>query len=503
MTKISVHESARVTSALAGAAVVAFGPVAASAMEAAGGAGAVSPSLLSSWHVWAMLAVFGLAYLLVFGEEKLHLRKSKPVMVAAGAIWILVALAYRQAGRIDEAGEHLRHVLLEYAELFLFLLSAMSFVNAMVERQVFEALRSKLSAARLSARGVFWITGAFAFVLSPIADNLTTALVMGAVVISALGQHKKLVAAALVNVVVAANAGGAFSPFGDITTLMIWQKGVVPFGQFFALFVPSLVNWLVPAVIMSFAFSGQKAAAPGAAVAVRAGGYIVAMLFLATIATTVYLHQALHLPSFLGMMLGLGVLKVFGYFLNRAEERAFARAEVEPKDALSSDATWALRRPFDIFGILEKVEWDTLLFFYGVMLCVGGLGAVGALGEMSSFLYGGYGPTVANIVIGALSSIVDNIPLVFAVLTMNPPMDTGQWLLVTLTAGVGGSLLSVGSAAGVALMGLGKNAYTFMAHLKWIGAIALGYAASILVHLVLNRALFTESGAGALLPGAL
>jgi Na+/H+ antiporter NhaD/arsenite permease-like protein len=131
-----------------------------------------------------------------------------------------------------------------------------------------------------------------------------------------------------------------------------------------------------------------------------------------------------------------------------------------------------------------------LLFFYGVILCVGGLGQFGYLAGVSKFMYDGLGHTAANVSIGILSAIVDNIPVMFAVLTMDPQMSHGQWLLVTLTTGVGGSLLSVGSAAGVALMGSARGVYTFSAHLKWSWAIALGYAASIAAHLIINKQLF-------------
>lgn len=443
-----------------------------------------------SWAGPSILVVFGLAYALVFAEEKLHLRKSKPVMVAAGLIWVLVAIAFHQEGRGPEVAEKLRHVLLEFAELFLFLLSAMSFVNTMVERNVFEALRTRLMASRLSVRGIFWITGAAAFCLSPIADNLTTALVMGTVVLSTLGQNKKVAAGALVSVVVAANAGGAFSPFGDITTLMIWQKGVVEFTQFFALFIPALVNWLVPAAIISLTLPKKQSDMSNRIAEVHKGGYFVVGLFFVTIGTTVFLDHALHLPPFLGMMMGLGALNFYGYFLNGKESRMLAKAPVASTSSPETDTLWPLRKPFDIFGILEKVEWDTLLFFYGIMLCVGGVGAIGYLEGLSKFLYADLGSTTANISIGLLSAIVDNIPLTFAVLTMNPHMDIGQWLLITLTAGVGGSLLSIGSAAGVALMGIGRGVYTFSAHLKWTWAILLGFAASVVIHMMINQSLF-------------
>jgi len=426
----------------------------------------------------AVLAVFVIAYALVFLEERLHLRKSKPVMVAAGLIWIFVALGLAAEGRGAAVTALLEHVVLEYAELFLFLLAAISFVNAMVERRVFDALQAKLTAADISVRGIFWLTGLGAFVLSPIADNLTTALVMGTVALSALGGNKTAAAIALIGIVVAANAGGAFSPFGDITTLMIWQKGRVGFFEFFVLFVPALLNWLVPALLLSFFLPREKLAAVKERVMVRPGGYFIAGLFVFTIAQTVVLDQLLHLPPFLGMMTGLGLLNLYGYFLHGWEQRTPGAADGE--------------EPFNIFRIFEKIEWDTLLFFYGIMLCVGGLAAVGYLHHMSALLYDGIGSTAANIAIGLLSAVVDNIPLTYAVLLMDPAMSHGEWLLVTLTAGTGGSLLSIGSAAGVALMGASKGLYTFGSHLKWIWAIALGYAAGIAAHLLLNAGLFSE-----------
>ena len=135
---------------------------------------------------------------------------------------------------------------------------------------------------------------------------------------------------------------------------------------------------------------------------------------------------------------------------------------------------------------VSRAEWDTLLSFYGVILCVGGLSQFGYLGLLSHSMYTNLGFTSANVFIGIVSAVVDNIPIMFSVLTMNPGMPLSQWLLVTLTTGVGGSLLSIGSAAGVALMGTARGTYTFGAHLKWTPVIALGYASGILCHLFIN-----------------
>lgn len=449
-------------------------------------------SFTDHWIGYTAFAVFLAAYILVIVEESLHLRKSKPVMVAAGVIWVLTAIAYASQQQSHLVAEILRHNLLEYAELMLFLLSAMTFINTMAERNIFGALRTGLVSLGLSLRAVFWLTGILAFFISPVADNLTTALVMGAVVMAMGAGNGRFISAACVNVVVAANAGGAFSPFGDITTLMVWQKGVVHVGDFLSLFIPSLINWLVPAALISMTIPYEKPSARTEPTQVKHGGYVVVILFLVTIAGTVLLHHVLEIPPFLGMMTGLGVLKSYGHFIRRKELNEWTEVPVFDGSVSMGVEFKPAVKPFDVFISMKRVEWDTLMFFYGIMLCVGGLGALGYLAALSDVLYKDLGATTANILVGILSAVVDNIPVMFAVLSMNPDMSLGQWLLVTLTAGVGGSLLSIGSAAGVALMGQARGIYTFSAHLKWIWVIALGYAASIAVHLTMNGALFGE-----------
>lgn len=435
------------------------------------------------------VAVFVLAYIFVIGEEFIHLRKSKPVIVAAGAIWILVAIAYKSTGDIHTPAFQLRHNILEFAELMLFLWAAMTYINTMEERNVFQAIRAWLVSSGYSFRTVFWITGTLAFVISPVADNLTTALVMAAVVMTVGAGNIPFISIACINIVVAANAGGAFSPFGDITTLMVWQKGVLHFFDFFALLIPSIINWLIPAFIMSFAIKKDKPAPLIEDVNIKRGGLIVVAMFLLTIMLTVSLHNVFHLPPALGMMTGMGLLQLFGYYLKKQEtSNEIAMPEISPGMSEEELKRYFKPRnhPFDIFISIKRIEWDTLLFFYGVILCVGGLATLGYLSALSVTMYDGLGATTTNILVGVSSSIVDNIPVMFAVLTMNPDMSQGQWLLVTLTAGVGGSLLSIGSAAGVALMGQARGIYTFFAHLKWTWAIALGYIASIWAHLLIN-----------------
>lgn len=436
-------------------------------------------NLTSHWIGYTAIAIFVLAYILVILEERLHLRKSKPVLLAAGLIWILIAYYYSSQGMPHAAEVAIRHNFLEYAELFFFLLVAMTYINAMLERNVFDALRDWLIAKGLSYKALFWLTGILAFFISPIADNLTTALIMCAVVIAVGKDEPKFIAMSCINIVVGANAGGAFSPFGDITTLMVWQKGMVEFKEFFVLFIPSVVNFVIPAFIMQFFIpKGNPTTESSNIIKIKHGGLVIVGLFLLTIITAVSFHTFIHLPPVYGMMLGLAYLKFFGYYIRKSGQGEIDRSDMPTSHEIEDD--------FDIFDKIAKSEWDTLFFFYGVILAVGGLGFIGYLGITSEFMYGQLGPTYANILVGIMSAIVDNIPVMFAVLTMNPEMSHTQWLLVTLTAGVGGSLLSIGSAAGVALMGQARGYYTFFSHLKWTPVIALGYAASIYTHLLIN-----------------
>ncbi|NKB37416.1 MAG: sodium:proton antiporter [Gammaproteobacteria bacterium] len=452
------------------------------------------------WAGFLCLGIFFFAYSLVILEEVIHLRKSKPVIFAAGLIWMIVAYVYAQTGDTHTAEVAVRHNLLEFAELFLFLLAAMTYINTMEDRGVFDLLRSWLVSREFSLRTIFWLTGLIAFLLSPIADNLTTALLMSAVVMAVGGSNVKFVSIACVNIVVAANAGGAFSPFGDITTLMVWQKGgLVEFTEFFNLVLPSLVNWLIPAGIMFFFIERSVPAAIEEAVELKEGAWIVVGLFIITITLAVTFHSFLHLPPVVGMMTGLGILKLYAYYLQMkhripVDEGAGALG-AEPLGGHGhghgEEEDSADGKSFNSFKKLARAEWDTLMFFYGVILCVGGLGTLGYLNLVSVFMYEDLGVTQANILVGFLSALIDNIPVMFAVLAMLPDMDLGQWLLVTLTAGVGGSMLSVGSAAGVAVMGQARGVYTFIAHLKWSWAIMLGYLASIWVHFLVNGRFFS------------
>ena len=464
--------------------------------------------LTRSWQGVLSVVVFVCGYALAIAEESIGrgFKKSIPITVAAGIIWVLVALGYRDKGHaVALVTQAARHNLTEFVEVFLFLLCAMTFINTMTQLNVFARIRSWLQESGFSYRSCFWVTGTVAFWLSPIADNLTTAVLMGAVV-SAVGKGEpEYVAMCCVNIVVAANSGGAFSPFGDLTTLMVWQRGTLSLADFPRLLIPSIVNWVVPACLMHpYVKDGapQKASEEDLASSrLEPGAIEVICLFLGTVVMTAMFHSYAHLPPVLGMMTGLGLLKLFGW--SRTSKTSSQRGTMSDdagggnyslemdgvlnqKDDLEYARTKKGNdRALDIFKRLEQTEWDTLIFFYGVIMCVGGLGVLGYLELLSHNSFRVLGANAACILIGLLSAVIDNIPMMYAVLSTEPAMSKSEWLLITLSAGVGGSLFSVGSAAGVGLMGV-SHSYTFLSHLRWTPIVLVGYFASILTHFMVN-----------------
>lgn len=485
---------------------VLFLPSLAMATEGESAVIAVQPiDLTMHWAGYLALIIFSVAYILAMTEEVTDLKKSKPMVFAASLIWILIAGVYARGGMSEQAGLAFRSCLEGYAELFLFIMVSMTYLNAMEDRGVFDSLRVWLLSKNFTYRQLFWITGFQSFFISSGCNNLTTALLMGSVILAMGKDSPRFVTLSCINVVVASNAGGSFSPFGDITTLLVWQKEVVPFADFFALLIPAIVNFVIPAAIMNFFIPKERPSAVMEAQTMQRGGWVIIFLFVLTIITSACFENFLRLPPAAGMMLGLTYLKFFSYYLQKTRESHFVLMDMDlssvnigysdstsSKDHEEAEVKKTLVKevPFDIFQKVANLEWDTLLFFYGVMVGVGGLSFIGYLSVASQHLYGSIDPTVANILVGIASAFVDNGTIMLSVLTMAPNISEGQWLLVTLTAGVGGSMLAIGSAAGVGLMGQAKGIYTFTSHLKWTPVIALGYAGSIATHFLINGRYF-------------
>ncbi len=446
-----------------------------------------------TWHWSGMLAlgVFALAYVSAVCEELLQLNKSKPMMLAASIIWALIAAVYAAGGLSEEAGQAFRAYLEVFAELFLFIVVSMAYLNALENRGVFEALRCWLLSQGFGYRKLFWITGILAFFISSVCNNLTTALLMGSVIMAMGIKNQKFLTLACINVVVATNAGGSFSPFGDITTLLVWQKGIMPFSEFFRLFLPALVTFALPAAMMQFFVPQGQPLAAGKPPRMKRGAWTMIGFFFLTILTAVGFEDYLGLPPTAGMLAGLTYLKFLAYYLQKTD-----RVKVKP-DFAHVYKLFNVEQPrprksqrFDIFKSVAALEWDTLLFFYGVLLSLGGLSFIGYLGVASHWLYADVDPTLANVLVGLFSAFIDNGSIMFAVLSMHPDISHGQWLLVTLTIGVGGSLLSIGSAAGVGLMGQARGVYTFSAHLRWTPVIFLGFIGGVATHILLNGRYF-------------
>jgi len=399
--------------------------------------------LTTTWVGILSFAIFVVGYYFIATEDKYHINKAKPALFSGTLIFLLIGLYYAING-LD--GQHLHHeieiLIVEIAGIFFFLFVAMTYIEAMIDRNVFSALRYALVSKGYDYKKLFWITGFLAFFISPIADNLTTALILSTVLITIDKENKAFIVPAAVNIVVSANAGGAWSPFGDITTLMVWVDGKGSFVDFLYLFPASILGWLITAFLLSrFIPNGKPPFAEDEKeVHIAPGGKIIMGLFGFTIASAVISHQVFHFEGILCPTV-------------------------------------------NVFSFIAKIENDTLLFFFGILAAVGGLHFLGFL-EYFTALYTQFGATTVNIGVGFLSAIVDNVPVMSAVLKSSPDMGIdahSQWMLVTLTAGVGGSLISFGSAAGVGVMGKLHGIYTFASHMKLAWTVLVGYVVSVAV----------------------
>lgn len=443
--------------------------------------------LTHHWAGYFSLFVMVVAYITAMFEETTELRKSKPMLLASAIVWFCIVFAYQQQGDDQLAVVAFKSNLQSYIELLLFIMVSMTYLNAMEDMQIFEALKAWLVRKNLSYRQLFWITGGMVFSISSVINGLTSGLLMGAVVVAVGKDSPRFVSLACINIVVATNAGGSFSPLGGISTLFVWQHGMLDFIDFFKLFLPCLVNFLIPAICMNFALPNKKPTIAVSEIKLPRGAKIVILLFAITISLAVAFDMTLHLPAAAGMMAGLSLLQFFYYYLQKMDK---AYAKKHPEELIFNSASITNlasdKIRLDIFEKVGRLEWDTLLFFYGAMMGIGGLGYIGYLDAISHILYGQLSPTLANILIGLSSAFVDNGTLMFAVLTMHPDIPPGQWLLLTLTLGVGGSLLAIGSAPGIGLLGQSKGLYSFSSHMKWFPVILLSYFISIGVHFLVN-----------------
>jgi Na+/H+ antiporter NhaD/arsenite permease-like protein len=439
-----------------------------------------------------VIAMTFLAYAVAMTEDLHQMSKAKPMVLGSAIIWFAIFIHYSFAyGTAKNVVPAFQSNLTAYAELFLFITVSMTFLNSMTERGIFDALRIVLVNRKYSYRQLFWITGALAFLLSTVISSLTVGLLMGYIILEIGKGQPKFVGLAGLNAVVAANAGGTLSPLGGISTFFVWQQNMLHFTEFFALTIPCLVNFLVPAAIMHFSLPNVCPNFQKEEIVLKRGSKRVIFIFILTVSITVASNVFLEMPSIAGMMFGLAILQFFSYYLTKSESK-FKKSNQYFTEYGEINYIMDSKKGFDVFKCIAGVDWDTLLFFYGAMMIVGALSFLGYLDAMAHYLFTQISPTLANILIGLTSSSIDNGTLMFAVLNMRPPFPVGQWLLLTLTLGVGGSLLAIGSAPGLHVLGLMKGqmkegeGYTFTLHLRWMPAVLLGFFASIATLFLIN-----------------
>ena len=326
------------------------------------------PDITMTWVGFTALFIFLVGYYVVAAEEKYGIDKAKPALFIGTFMFILVAIYYA-LNDLDMNLIHtqVQHLILEIAEIFFFLFVAMTYIESLLQMGVFDRLKYNLISKGYTYRKLFWITGFLAFFISPVADNLTTALILSTVLITIDKTRKDFLVPGAINIVVAANAGGAWSPFGDITTLMTWAAGKGQFTDFLYLFPAAILGYIVTAFLLSRfvpkvvpAFDASKEKQPK----MSEGAKVVMFLGVLTIVCAVLSHQVLHLPAMWGMMFGLSLLKIYAYGLKKKYGE----------------------NHFNIFDSMSKIENNTLMFFFGILAAVGALYFIGWL-ALASVVY--------------------------------------------------------------------------------------------------------------------
>ena len=420
----------------------------------------------------ALISVFVLTYLAIALEEPLKVNKSAAALLGAGLLWTIYALATGDAAVVDE---ELSHSLVDTAQIAFFLLGAMTIVEVVDAHDGFDVITSRLRARTLASLLVF-ICGV-TFFLSAVLDNLTTTIVMISLVKRLLREHDdRLIFAGMI--VISANAGGAWSPMGDVTTTMLWIGGqVTSLAIVTRLIVPSLVNMLVPLAIVAYGVRGRPILAPERSAEPMAGEYVTTpfernlmfALGLAALLAVPVFKAVTHLPPFLGILFGLGLLWAVG-------------------DRIHHEKPHMERRRVTIAHALTRIDMSAITFFIGILLAVATLEHGGILRSLALWLDATIGRLdVIVVAFGLLSAIIDNVPMVAAAMGMydmgTHPTDSFLWEFMAYCAGTGGSILIIGSAAGVAAMGVEKIGFVW--YLRRFGALALaGYFAGAAVYII-------------------
>ncbi len=419
----------------------------------------------------ALIIIFVVAYALIALEEPLGINKSAAALVGAGVLWTVFALTSGDPHGLDE---QLSASLVSTAQVAFFLIGAMTIVEVIDSHDGFEMVTSRLRARSLSS--LAWLIAGASFFLSAVLDNLTTAIIMVSLLRKLVRvREDRMMLAGLV--IICANAGGAWSPIGDVTTTMLWIGGQVTSTAIITrLFVPSLVNALVPTLIIVWMFRGRAFAVPEAALSSSDTSQferrLMFFLGLGALLAVPLFKTVTHLPPFMGILLGLGVVWMVGDVIHRRNP-----ADDAPRITIAE--------------ALTRIDLSAIVFFIGILLAVATLEHSGVLGGIAAWLDAHIGRLdVITALIGLLSAVIDNVPMVAAAMGMFSldihPTDSFLWEFLAYCAGTGGSILIIGSAAGVAAMGIERIGFVW--YLRRFGPMALaGYVAGGLVYLAEAR----------------
>jgi len=409
-----------------------------------------------------LLTLAGLAFLLIVLEDVVHINKAKTTLFLGTLAWLLLFLFPQHGADASVVQEQLNENILEIASLWLFLMAAMTFVAFLNHQGLIETLIYKVLPRRLSERKLMFLVAGFAFFFSSLSDNITATLISIALVLSLRMEVKKTVRFAVL-VVFAVNSGGVTLITGDVTTLMIFMQDKVEIDDLLWLSLPSLISVLLLAILLSLKLKGEVEITPTPRRDDRVGKMI-GMIFLLTILSTIILNVIAGVPPLLTFLFGLSVMFLVGRLCYGDDERE------------------------SLLDYIRVIEFDTLLFFLGILLLVGMMKEIGVLDSLVK-AYELMPTTAANYVMGLLSSLVDNVPLTAALLKSEITMSTASWLTLTYAVGVGGSLLVIGSAAGIVAMSK-VEAITFISFMRYSGLIliaySVGFAGSYLIGQVLH-----------------
>ncbi len=366
-----------------------------------------------------------LALLAIVFEEVIHVNKAKSTLFLGTFSWILIFLFPEQGVTPEQLREMLNENLLDIAGLWLFLMSAMTFVAFLNHQGLIETLIYRLLPRQISERKLIFLVGIFSFVFSSLCDNITATLVSIALVLS-LGLERRKTLRLSVLVVFAVNSGGVSLITGDVTTLMVFLAGKVEISDLLLLSIPAFISTMLLAAMLSRPLVGEVIITPTPRKDDRVGK-VIAVIFLATIVATIILNIVAGIPPVLTFLFGLSTMFLLGRFLYEEDTRE------------------------NLLDYVRRIEFDTLMFFLGILLLVGMLKEIGTLDSLVG-IYQLLPVTVANFAMGVFSAFVDNVPLTAALLKSGVEMSKAEWLSLTYSVGVGGSLLAIGSAAGIVAM---------------------------------------------------